>query len=93
QPYEYGPPAVPGRSAGVRLRTGYGQLRAAYATKAAHAVGESANWGPCLFLESRTWTVLGQVATSTQSPSLPLLWLDFCQEAATSMQSPLPLLL
>jgi hypothetical protein len=41
--------------------------------KSVHAVGERASWGPWVFLESRTWMVLGQGATSTQSPDALLL--------------------
>jgi hypothetical protein len=36
-------------------------------------VGDRASWGPWVFLESRMWMVEGQEATSTQSPSPPLL--------------------
>jgi hypothetical protein len=40
--------------------------------KSVQVVGERERWGPSVFLESRTWMVEGQVATSTQSPE-PLL--------------------
>lgn len=65
----------------------------ANSTKSVHAVGERATWGPRGFLESRMWMAVGQVATSTQSPWLPLLYVDLRQARATSTQSPSPLLL
>lgn len=45
-------------------------------TKSAHEWGATVNRGPWVFLESRTWTASGVVATSAQSLGLLLsLWL------------------
>lgn len=77
----------------VRTRSGAvpGQPRAAYVTKPVQAVAVTANCGPALTLLSRTWTVPGQVAISTQSSPESPLWLDLCQVSAISTQeSPSP---
>jgi hypothetical protein len=46
--------------------------------------GRTANRGPVTSFESRTCTVSGHVATSTQSSPCNPLWLDLCQDRATS---------
>ena len=58
---------------GNAVAGGVAAVSAASVTKADHCAAAKARLGPAGFLESRTWTVPGQVATSRHSPPpLPL---------------------